>query len=1025
MRKGIIFLFFVVLSTTSTAQFNINAAATNYTEDFNLLTNGTWADNSTVTGWYAKTDATASITSYGANTGGTVTGGLYAYGVAGTNPLSERSLGYASSNSFTGGSGVGKGYIGWRLKNNTGSAITSISVSWTGEQWRKESNAASHILQLAYQTGTTVTNLTSGSWTSASSVFTSPITGTTTATVLDGNAPANRVTNISATITVTIAQGDEIMLRWEDLNDSGNDHLLSIDDVTINATAGTINTITTSTLSATTFNLADCFATANGSVDFTSTGTFNAGNTYTAQLSDAAGLFASPITIGTYAGSGTDNSGTINFSIPAGTASGTLYKIRVVSSSPAVIGSNSANITINQAGSCTSNATDYFRSRTSGDWSAVATWESSATGTAGTWINATLTPASTAKTISIRNSHTVTTTVSVTIDETVIEPGGILINQMSTGNQLTIANDGSAAYDLEIQSGGMYHVLSTLGYSLYQNISSGATIVIRTGGIIKVGDGSVFAGSNNHLLAATATSYVWENGSVFEWYSRGAFTTSGVTFFPDADNNTIPVFRMTNPIASVAVGAGSPNNTIINGLFESAGQGVIWQNSATRTFRNGINGSGLVDGVNGTNPSGKFIINGQTAVLGGTGSLIVPSTGFEIGSASNSVTVTVSDNKVVTGNISLLSTNPSYVLLDASDLTVSGTISGGSATSYIKTNSTGALILGNVAGTRFAPVGNSTYNPLTITNTSGHNWSVRVEDALGVSNPVFSGSVPKAVQREWHITPSVNPPLTGADIVFEYDDNPLAIPRQTGVSFNNTENVQTWHEIFYVPTGTYEWLAAGNAQPPSGTPGGTRTVSIFNWTWFSPFAISNISAPLPVKLTRFDAVKLNASHAMVSWELAACCSKEARFELEKSTNGRNYILLTTLAGSESSKQYSYTDNQLTAGTTWYRLKATDADGKITYSRVATIVNDDSGGLVVTLSPNPAGEQAVVSVTAAKKATVQFSIISSSGVVMKQWQQAVAAGTQTAAADMSALPAGIYQLLCQSEAERVVVRFVKN
>jgi hypothetical protein len=45
--------------------------------------------------------------------------------------------------------------------------------------------------------------------------------------------------------------------------------------------------------------------------------------------------------------------------------------------------------------------------------------------------------------------------------------------------------------------------------------------------------------------------------------------------------------------------------------------------------------------------------------------------------------------------------------------------------------------------------------------------------------------------------------------------------------------------------------------------------------------------------------------------------------------------------------------------------------------------------------------------------------------MKQWQQAVAAGTQTAAADMSALPAGIYQLLCQSEAERVVVRFVKN
>ncbi|MCA6485447.1 MAG: T9SS sorting signal type C domain-containing protein [Chitinophagaceae bacterium] len=231
--------FTLLISAASWGQFNINAFGTNYTQDFNTLTNGTWTDNTTLTGWYARTDATASITTYGANTGTTTTGALYAFGVAGTNPITERALGMASSNGFTGATGTGKGYYGWRLRNNTGAAISAITIIWTGEQWRRENNAASHTLNLFYQTGTTVTNLAAGSWTAAPSTFTSPIVGATPGTALDGNAPANRAASISVTITVTIAAGDEIMLRWEDLNDTGNDHLMAIDDVTISASSST------------------------------------------------------------------------------------------------------------------------------------------------------------------------------------------------------------------------------------------------------------------------------------------------------------------------------------------------------------------------------------------------------------------------------------------------------------------------------------------------------------------------------------------------------------------------------------------------------------------------------------------------------------------------------------------------------------------------------------------------------------------------------------------------------------------
>jgi hypothetical protein len=236
--------FVLFIRVVSWGQFNINAFATNYTQDFNTLTNGTWTNNSTLIGWYARTDATATIATYGANTGTTVAGGLYAFGVAGTNPITERALGMASSNGFTGASGTGKGYYGWRLRNNTGASISSITVTWTGEQWRKESNATSHSLNLFYQTGTTVTDLIAGTWTAAPSTFTTPIFNPAAAAALDGNAPANRVASISVTITVAIAAGDEIMLRWEDLNDAGNDHLMAIDDVIISASSSTPTVVT-------------------------------------------------------------------------------------------------------------------------------------------------------------------------------------------------------------------------------------------------------------------------------------------------------------------------------------------------------------------------------------------------------------------------------------------------------------------------------------------------------------------------------------------------------------------------------------------------------------------------------------------------------------------------------------------------------------------------------------------------------------------------------------------------------------
>ena len=105
--------------------------------------------------------------------------------------------------------------------------------------------------------------------------------------------------------------------------------------------AGRMQTISTGVIAGSPF----C-AGANVSVPFTITGTFTAGNVFTAQLSDASGNFGSPVVLGTLTST---TAGTIPGTILGGTLTGTLYRIRVVSNSPARTGTdNGSDLVVNQ-----------------------------------------------------------------------------------------------------------------------------------------------------------------------------------------------------------------------------------------------------------------------------------------------------------------------------------------------------------------------------------------------------------------------------------------------------------------------------------------------------------------------------------------------------------------------------------------------------------------------------------------------------------------------------------------------------
>ena len=114
-------------------------------------------------------------------------------------------------------------------------------------------------------------------------------------------------------------------------------------------------TITTQPVTGSPFLFSHSAPAASVAVAYVTSGTFNNGNIFTAQLSDASGSFATPVAIGTHTAAG---SGTITASIPSSTAAGNHYRIRVVSSSPVIAGSdNGSDLVIDQFHSSVAPAT--------------------------------------------------------------------------------------------------------------------------------------------------------------------------------------------------------------------------------------------------------------------------------------------------------------------------------------------------------------------------------------------------------------------------------------------------------------------------------------------------------------------------------------------------------------------------------------------------------------------------------------------------------------------------------------------
>lgn len=120
-----------------------------------------------------------------------------------------------------------------------------------------------------------------------------------------------------------------------------SDPAFGIDDVSISVTSVETEVVTGAMASTT-----QCQG-SSFDLPYTASGTWNAGNVFTAELSDINGSFAAATAIGSVA---SETSGTISCTIPVATVNGTGYLVRVVGSDPAVVaGNTTAELTIEES----------------------------------------------------------------------------------------------------------------------------------------------------------------------------------------------------------------------------------------------------------------------------------------------------------------------------------------------------------------------------------------------------------------------------------------------------------------------------------------------------------------------------------------------------------------------------------------------------------------------------------------------------------------------------------------------------
>lgn len=480
-------------------------------------------------------------------------------------------------------------------------------------------------------------------------------------------------------------------------------------------------------------------------------------------------------------------------------------------------------------------------------WTATATLNIAAAGTLTN--NGTITAGT--GTVNFVGAGTVTGTSATTFNNLTINTGALNLGTGSRVDGNLTINGGNidAAGSMPI-----YGPSSTLLYTVYYGRfrewdavgigTIGVTpgypnnVTFNNGGDIK--NNSTLARAINGLMTIAGGTVLQQDINAVVTFGGGLTINPGATYNNGVTNQPLNIggnvtvtgaWQFNNMQAATNVTGNLTVNTGGNinmggtngGLFVS---GDITIATGTNFSLSGVIGGDLYvagnltnNGVNFTPNTRAVFFNGSSQTISGGFNNTSGNNGFDFIRINNGTTVTLASPITIRTNLTF---NSGKLVLSNFDLTLNSaaTITTPTSTNYVQTTGTG-LLKQTVTTAKFFPVGNSAYDPITLTNTGTSDvYGIRVGDAA----PAAANVAAKAINRTWFVTENTLGGSNLSVVVAQYNSG------EEGVSFNaglqslmGFYNASLWT---IVPTtlagaGPFTATSSGAAQFPATIPAGS------------------------------------------------------------------------------------------------------------------------------------------------------------------------------------------------------------
>ncbi|WP_256011242.1 T9SS type A sorting domain-containing protein [Desertivirga xinjiangensis] len=611
-----------------------------------------------------------------------------------------------------------------------------------------------------------------------------------------------------------------------------------------------------------------------------------------------------------------------------------------------------------------------YRSIQSGNWNTPGNWQiySNSLG----WSTTTTKPGS-SRNVTIQNGHTITLDGSNSCNNLTIEKGATLNSVVGSSSAYYLRVGGVAGSNAVVQNDGLLGSTTTTGDGIIlEAAANAASVIIRGSGICQVARLRAVSGNASNFsmeIDQDINLTVADNPAFTAYYNNASSSSNDNYTFTINAGKTV---KLLHPNAYFHMSSTSTSN---------AGGNYIYNINGTLDLSNTAVSSNIIP-VSSNSAS--------TVTLNITGLL-------KLGQGLNTVNSSPSSNN--NGKVLLYVNNGAIVdAVNTSVLTL--------GENYLKLTGTGVLK---------RKVSNSDVDfPIGLASGTGPNFvtlknsGAEATFAVGLTSSFQTPPASlKIINREWKINPE---DAAGAilDISLNFGS------ADHSADFNTTEDVSI---IRYDGSSWDEQHAELDAVTPS-----RYTVRATGISAFGAFSIQN-SSTLPLDVTTFTAKVERAAlspQAVLQWTTQNEVNTN-EFIIERSSDGKSFSFITSVPAKNiaGTNNYIFKDTAPLAGTSYYRLRQRDKDGKETFNDIASVENHIDH---LKLFPNPvANILNVTHVPSGKEDLIK--IVNSYGAIVSSVIP-VSNSTSTQI-DLTAFSPGFYSLVFQKENSFSAFKFIKK